>query len=157
VYTGLTLSWRYTSPSGMVAVSPNLPFNPSVQLALILVLIYDTTTRSWSVLSQPPSPVGGTGASLPTLSDQLVSNLCNVGSSLVVALSRDQTGVATDMPQNQSVAGCEIQLLSADSATTVQGTFLWRFGVLLAVDKGAHNLAPWLPLAPQAEIAAVGG
>lgn len=160
VYTFLAMSWRYTSPSGAVTVSPRLLFHTSTQF----LLTYESSTRTWSVLSpwfviggtSPAGATGATGPGLPTLSEQLASGLCDVGTQVLsaVAQSQNSDGIAT--PHNQSVAGCQIQLLSADGST-IEGTFLWRFGVLLAVDTAAHTLAPWLPLAPQSEIAAVGG
>ena len=159
VYTFLTQSWRYTAASGVVTVSPQLPFIASIQL--ILTYDHDPNTRGWSVLSLSSSPVsatgatGATGPSLPTFTDQLSSSLCQIGTDLVTALAQNQNGIGTGTPQNLGVAGCEIQLLTADGST--QGTFLWRFGMLLVMDKGAHTLAPWLPLAPYAEIVAVGG
>ncbi len=160
-----TASWRYTSHSGTVTMSPSLLSPTGTQL----LLTYDPSTREWSIIAQPPatgspgtagtpSPTGGAGPGSPSLVDLLTPGLCEIGSEQVDAQAQAQgeTSYGTSISQDRGVAGCEIQVLTGNSST-LHGTFLWRFGVLLAVDKGAHTLAPWLPLAPPAEIAAVGG
>jgi hypothetical protein len=42
-----------------------------------------------------------------------------------------------------------------DAGGTVRGTFIWRFGVLLAADMPAHHLMPDLPLTPRSAFAAL--
>ncbi|HEY2595167.1 MAG TPA: hypothetical protein VGK33_14840, partial [Chloroflexota bacterium] len=131
VAVGLTLSWRYTSPAGAVTRSPQLPFSTTIQL----VLTQDPSTGAWSVFVPPSAPVGGsggTGASLPTLGDQFAYGLCDIGAQLVGVQGQNTYGTGVSL--NQGVAGCEIHALAASSSATVLGTFLWRFGVLLAVD-----------------------
>ena len=54
---------------------------------------------------------------------------------------------------NNGVEGCLISLQVNDS----DGLFLWRFGVLLAADDGAHAMLPDLPIALPEAIAAVSG
>lgn len=55
---------------------------------------------------------------------------------------------------DQGARGCEI-MLAVNNA--YQGTFLWRFGVLLAADTQAHTTDAHLPTAPPDEIAALAG
>jgi len=56
-------------------------------------------------------------------------------------------------PHDAGVNGCLISIQAAGKTATI----LWRFGVLLAADSGAHALFSDLPIAPPAEINAVGG
>lgn len=157
VDVGVTLSWRYTSPTGTVTRSPQMPLSTSIQLFLKA----DQPTGTWSVLVLPAALVAGTsgnsatGPDLPSLSDQLRYGLCDIGTQLVAP--QGVFSVEAGVLQNQGVAGCENQALPGGSSSNELGTFLWRFGVLLAVDKIAQSLAPWLPHAPPAEVAAVSG
>jgi hypothetical protein len=145
----LTASWRYTAPSGRVTVAPGFPSFGSVQV----FLAYNgaNAVPGWSVV---------TPVLLPPLADQLTAGLCQVGATLVDGLgqaAQNPNSSSIRVPDNRGVAGCAIQVVQGSTGSTVLGTFLWRFGVLLAVDQGAHMLAPWLPIAPPAEIAAVEG
>jgi hypothetical protein len=55
---------------------------------------------------------------------------------------------------DRGVEGCE---LGATINRVDGGSYVWRFGVLLAADAQAHSILPALPRASPAEIAAVGG
>ncbi len=100
-------------------------------------------------------PAGWVVATLdmPNLSQDLLQNqLCPIGMAFLP--------VSTDGTQNiqtiydRGIAGCELHAQTDDGK---QGLFLWRFGVLLAVDDGAQAMLPALPTAPPDEIAAVEG
>jgi hypothetical protein len=113
----------------------------------------------WSVVS-PSSPTGMQDPLTQPWPGQLTADVCEVGATLVDDMAQAQnpsSGSGLSVPNDRGVAGCEIQVVQGPIGSTVLGTFLWRFGVLLAVDKGARTLAPWVPIAPQAEITAVEG
>jgi hypothetical protein len=54
----------------------------------------------------------------------------------------------------QGPQGCKLGVVN--QGATIEATFIFRFGVLLAADDGAHKLIPSLPIAPPSEIAAIG-
>jgi hypothetical protein len=56
-----------------------------------------------------------------------------------------------------SVEGQNSNPLGTTGSTKKYGHYVWRWGVLLAADAQARTLFPFLPIAPQNEIAAVGG
>jgi hypothetical protein len=150
----LTARWRFTPPVGQPIVTPMEPLNIPIEI----LLAYDGS-GNWSVVMQSSNVAGQRELPIMPLPDELVSSLCDAGTNVVTTLvqqTQQQNGYGFGTSHDQGIEGCEMQLLGSDG-TTVQGTFLWRFGVLLAVDKGARTLAPWAPIAPQAEIAAVGG
>jgi hypothetical protein len=162
VRSDLTVTWRYQAPSGSVmgvTVAPGLPSEgPGPFFQVFLAYTADTTGASegsWSVVTAP-APTAVQGAVTPSLPDQLAQMLCEVGTELVgwLAQTHGTGGYGISALQDRGVEGCAIQL-SQGASTAAQGTFLWRFGVLLAVDQGAHTRAPWLPMAPPAEVAAV--
>ena len=56
-----------------------------------------------------------------------------------------------------SVEGQSNNPLNPTNSNKKYGHYVWRWGVLLAADAQARALFPALPVAPQSEIAAVGG
>jgi hypothetical protein len=159
VLAGVTLYWRFTAPSalaGTVIEPPGWPLVTGVQL-----LLADDAGLGgdWRVIAPAYPATVQVVTRLQPVADQLTAGLCPLGSSLVGKLAQGQAGAWLFISSDQGVAGCAIQLRSGDpnaTAATVQATFLWRFGVLLAVDRGAQTLAPWLPVAPPDEVATVG-
>jgi hypothetical protein len=157
----LTADWDFTPPDAPPIVSPPV----LLQSPLQLFLAYDGTDRTdgaggWRVVTLQPGLVPGPRGTQP-LADELTHDLCQAGSSLlggqVQAQSPNGYSLSNlSIPYERGVEGCIIQVQGGTSST-VQDTFLWRFGVLLAVDKGAYMLAPRLPIAPQAEVTAVEG
>jgi hypothetical protein len=146
----LTARWRFTPSAGPAVYSPTAPLMLPLQ-----IFLDEEGAGGWNVLTLLPSITTVLG--LATLADQLTAALCQVGVDLLAELLQAQNLSGSDftVASNQSVEGCAIQLLQGPSASTAQGRFFWRFGVLLAVDPGAHRLAPWLPVAPSAAVAAV--
>jgi hypothetical protein len=146
--------WRFTLPQGQPAV-----LSPTVAIGglPLQLLLADDGAGGWSVVSLISGLVPGQEGTV-SLEEQLTAALCQVGISLLEGQMQAQlsSGYSPTAPYQRGVEGCMIQLLNA-TGSTVLGTFLWRFGVVLAVDAGAHALAPWLPIAPQAEVAAVEG
>jgi hypothetical protein len=148
----LTARWRFTPAAGLAVYAPTAPLVLPLQLVLA-----EEGADGWNALTLPPSAATGGGPTTLPLADQLTAAVCQVGVDLLAGLmqAHDLNGSTLSMPSNLSMEGCAIQLLPTPSASTAPGRFLWRFGVLLAVDPGAHRLAPWLPIAPSAAVAAV--
>src|SRR5262249_10129578 len=102
----------------------------------------------------------GTGWHLsaePNLAQEMQYALCSVGSAILYSKLLGGRPANFNSPNALSNRGVEGCLLSAQLSEQEHGTFLWRFGALLAADAGAHTLLPDLPIAPQAEVAAAGG
>jgi hypothetical protein len=168
VVAGVTLFWRFTAPTGPAAPSGPAaaagtviePPGWSLVTGVQLLLADDATAEGgWRVIAPSYPATLQADNRLQPVADQLTAGLCPVGSILVGELAQGQEGAWLFISSDQGMAGCAIQLRSGDptaTSATVQATFLWRFGVLLAVDGGAQTLAPWLPVAPPDEVAAVG-
>lgn len=139
----VALRWQFARASGQVVSSVSF----SSPLFLSLVLSYGPEA-GWQLATLPDS--GG------SISDQLTNLSCNIGVQILMDLAgSNSNGVGgPGSPHNQAIEGCEPSLQS-NSGTNL-GTFLWRFGVLLAADANAHALLPALPMAPPDELAAAG-
>lgn len=136
-----SLQWRFTASTGGTSTSAVYPALSSINLALT----YDGRV-GWQVSQDATQVVNGF-----SLSAGLAANICDAGSQELEPLVPQGDYVVE--VRADDIEGCEIQLQAPDG--TNQGSFVWRFGVLLAADARAHHLAPTLPVAPPAEIAAV--
>jgi hypothetical protein len=138
--------WYFTTPSGLLAGSLVLP----APIPRMVMLIYNPDD-GWQVAEPWPSPYD-LSPGQPVL--------CQAGMDVLGQASSSQGGVNGDFGMRQpettvdDMRGCALQIMSSND--TVLGTFIWRFGVLLAKDKDAHALLPSVPIAPSQEIAAVG-
>jgi hypothetical protein len=141
VSASVTLQWQFTSSDGHVYHSaPNQAGNP-----IRLVLTYDAHV-GWIVDQQGTEQLNGFGlpaavmlapyGTVPTL-------LSNVAF---------QHGYGISSLYDHGIEGSDLQLQTTDGRTL--GSFVWRFGVLLAADAPAHALLPDLPLAPPSELSA---
>ena len=102
------------------------------------------------------------------MSGALAQATCEVGVNLLSTVTSHPLSTVAQQPEyqvatvhNNGIGGCALQL-TRTGGTGVTGTdganagsFLWRFGVLLAADAEAHALLPYLPLAPPSELSAV--
>jgi hypothetical protein len=149
----LTAAWAFAPPAGSVVSSP-----PVLLMLPLQLFLANTGAGDWRLVSLPASAVVHDSIATHSLADQLAVGLCQAGSNLLGALLHlhGSNGTNLGTPYERGVEGCIIDVLGGTSAG-VQGRFIWRFGVLLAVDQGAHALAPWLPRAPQAEVTTVEG
>jgi hypothetical protein len=133
----------------------------SYYLPSSLLLTYDPQTE-WQVDLSNTEQVNGFG-----LSGALALATCELGASLLSTLTNpllttaQQPEYQVATVDNNGIGGCTLQL-TRTGGTGVTGTdgtnagsFVWRFGVLLAADAEAHALLPYLPLAPSSELAAV--
>lgn len=142
VTTPAALRWRFTTASGHVVSEVTFP----IAAYPTLFLSY-TATTGWQVGLVSPAQ----------LSQDLTHLICSTGTGMLASAAQQQTNEgywgATTL-HDQGIEGCELslQLNGVD-----QGQFVWRFGVLLAVDAKAHSALPTLPIATPADLAAVGG
>jgi hypothetical protein len=128
----VTTVWRFTTASGDLAGTVTLP---SSRL-FIFALTFDPS-GGWRLAE---------GGSLPDPQMWPPNTLdqCSAAARLLGGLL--SSGVRSF---SSGVEGCQLQANS--------GTFIWRFGVLLAADAQAHTMLPALPIASPAEISAVAG
>jgi len=153
----MTVEWQFTAINRQAAHSTVYPF----YLPALLLLTYDPQA-GWQVDQSGTEQVNGFG-----LPGALALATCELGSSLLSTFTNPQL-TANQQPEyqvatvhNNGIDGCELQLTrtggtgvtGTDGANT--GSFVWRFGVLLAADAEAHALLPYLPLAPPSELSAV--
>jgi hypothetical protein len=128
-------------------------------------LTYSSTT-GWSVVEDAP------GTSSADLRGQLISGTCQGGfivlQTLIApsSLAAQQLSFSSGSPSGLTAPqtdGCWIRVEGnnnnplAPNGAKQHGSYIWRWGVLLAADAQARTLFPSLPVAPQSEITAVGG
>ena len=135
------LRWRFTDATGSAIADVTYPSDSPAGLFLALPyvqFVYDAAT-GWHLATDTD------------LNAEMPDFLCANGWTILGhRLSPpNNTGPVT----NKGVEGCLIPVQAKGGS----GTFLWRFGVLLAADAGAHALLPDLPIASPAAIAAVSG
>jgi hypothetical protein len=136
----VTLRWRFTNGTGTTIADVTYPSDSPAGLFLSLPqvqFVYDGT--GWRLAA-------GTD-----LNAEMPAFLCDNGMTILGhrVSPPNNMGPVT----NKGVEGCLIPV----QAKGANGTFLWRFGVLLAADAGAHTILPDLPIAPPAAIATVSG
>lgn len=138
----VALDWRFVRPDGHILGDVSFP---AADVAPTLLAYMPNV--GWSLLSQA---VYG-----PSNLENMMSNLnCETGERVLQQQLRTTNINLNLSGPPKGIEGCQI---IAQTNSTSQGNFLWRFGVLLAVDMPARNLLPNLPIAPQGEIAAVQG
>jgi hypothetical protein len=162
IQESVVVGWRFTTQGGAFVAEPPPQFAGSM---IDAGLTY-SSTAGWSVSDS------ASGSSITDLQTQLLSGSCQSGNSALQTLIAQSSfaGVGQNLSYGQSAApsstdGCAISVegpnnnpLSPTSPNNKKyGHYVWRWGVLLAADTQAHTLFPSLPVAPQSEIAAVGG
>ncbi len=139
----MTSNWRFATAGGRVVGDVSF----SAVDVIEKLLAYDPVT-GWSLSDQPlPDEISG--------ANSIGSMDCETGSQVLQQLSQSATGFSSAISGGEGIEGCLITGGSTDTSNS--GTFVWRFGVLLAADDTAHQSLPDLPIAPQAEIDAVQG
>lgn len=134
-----SLRWVFSGALDGSGSAVTMPGDLSVQL---LLSYHDAT--GWQVSQQ-----GASGSEV----EQLNRSVCTAGVTMLSIQIAEQAQ-NIQIAHDAGIEGCEL-LARPDQGQ--QGLFLWRFGVLLAADDGAHAMQPALPIAPPDEIAAVGG
>ncbi|HLV99059.1 MAG TPA: hypothetical protein VKT82_10330 [Ktedonobacterales bacterium] len=145
VRVGVTLRWSFSDPSG--AVVSDVPYwgdasSDPVENTMSLFLTR-TAAGDWTISQNAP---------VAHVSFQVQATFCSVGVIILQQTLTSDASASIVTRNDRGVQGCELQ---AFVNGTSQGTFLWRFGVLLAADAKAHATYPPLPVAPPEEIAAV--
>lgn len=138
----VALRWRFTTSAGRVLGDVSFPVATEQE-----ALLAYAPDAGWSISPQYVSGPLNAGDTIGLLD-------CATGTMVAqqqVQIMNGGFGVSS----GQGIEGCQVNL--QDSAGTMRGAFIWRFGVLLAADNAAHRLAPNLPIAPEAEIKAVQG
>ncbi len=136
----VALRWRFTDKTGAPVADVTYPPDSLAGLFLSLPevqFVYDAT--GWHLAADTD-----VNAAMPIF-------LCNNGTTILEHRLSGPYNMGAGT--NKGVEGC---LISAQ-ANGGNGLFLWRFGVLLAANDGAHALLPDLPIASPAAIAAVSG
>jgi hypothetical protein len=140
----IAVEWQFTSGGAVVARSASY-----IGTGVTVALTYGSA-RGWQVSQPATQAINGFSLSLGL--DSLT--VCQAGANVLSPIAQ-RTGYGFNETSDRGIEGCELQMQSL--AGTPEGTFIWRFGVLLAVDAPAHAVAPELPMAPASEIAAVSG
>jgi hypothetical protein len=133
------LRWQSITTSGRMLGDVSFPVAGLTQV----MLTYKANT-GWSLAPSSMSTPGADAFALSNLD-------CNTGLVILQQLLQFSS-VSFSGENGQDVAGCEITVQDSSGS---DNNFLWRFGVLMAVDKAAHQALPNLPIAPQAEIYAI--
>lgn len=146
----VTERWRFSTASGKVVSVVNFLAAQPLQLRLA----YDSSA-GWradtTASSEAASPMQSVTSQLDGVMDP-----CSQGMQMVsLAVGPGgQNGLTSTGALSGVLEGCAITVVSQTGHA--QGQFIWRFGALLAADAGAYALLPTLPMAPVAEIKAVG-
>lgn len=133
------LRWRFTDAAGTAVADVTYPSDSPAGLFLPLPqvqFVYDAAA-GWHLAADAD------------LNAEMPAFLCENG--MTILGQRVSSGRSMGPLTNKGVEGCLISVQTSDNS----GVFLWRFGVLLAADAGAHTILPDLPIALPAAIAAV--
>jgi hypothetical protein len=141
----LALRWQFAMPSGVLVSDVTFP----TAVYVVPFLFYATKT-GWQVTKEAQ-------VMAPALTTELEGAICQVGMQL--ALLQLGKGWQPDGVYDHGVNGCRLIFLRQQDASPAlfSALVLWRFGVLLALDNGTHQLLPTLPVASADDILAVGG
>jgi hypothetical protein len=147
IQTGVTLRWSFSGASGTVV--SDVPFQGNASSGPVdnpmNLFLSRTAAGDWTISQNAP---------VAHVTYQLQGTFCQIGASILLHTLTTDASASTVTRFDRGVQGCE---LSAFVNGVSQGTFLWRFGVLLAADATARATSPQLPVAPPEEIAAVEG
>jgi hypothetical protein len=143
VSSGVSVQWLFTPLGGGQPVQS--PVSGPVA-ALRLVLVADQA-GNWTVDQQGTTALNGY-----SLAMGMPSTDCQAGASYLATRAPSDL-LSVGIVAYAGLAGCELQLTDANRAN--RGTFVWRFGVLLAADAQAQAVLPDLPVAPPDEVLAV--
>jgi hypothetical protein len=133
LYYTEALRWQISDAAGAVLADVSIPSSD-----IVGVLLTEDAAAGWQI------------AQLNTILGTLRDTTCHAGMDVLQA-TLDSS--AATVLHDAGVEGCELrgQVNGVD-----EGRYIWRFGVLLAADAQAHAYHPDLPIAPAAEITAVG-
>jgi hypothetical protein len=143
----LGLRWRFSTSSGTLVsdvLFQDLDLYDQVQTSASVYLFLNGA-GDWAISQYAP---------VPDLPNQLASSFCAIGENILRGNAPPGEHGTILTLQDQGALGCKwlVQVNNVD-----QGTFLWRFGVLLAADAKTHAAYPQLAVAPPAELVDLGG
>jgi hypothetical protein len=127
------LRWQISDAAGVMRADTSFPSSD-----IVGVLLSEDTATGWQL------------SALSDILGRVNDTTCQAG----IDILRQTVGGAATLLHDAGVEGCELR---AQVNGVNAGRYVWRFGVLLAADAQAHASQPNLPVAPAAEIAAVGG
>jgi hypothetical protein len=143
----LALRWHFSTASG-ATVSDVLfqGYNPFLQEQTSATLYLSLNgAGDWAISHNAP---------VPDTADQLAGSFCAIGQNILWQVAAPGENGSIELLQDRGAQGCKW----AEQVNNVdQGTFIWRFGVLLAADAKTHAAYPQLLVAPPAELVDLGG
>ena len=143
----VALDWRFTTGDGLEVGEARFSLG-GIPVALVAAPGGD----EWTLAADLPAGGQPFGAPLDLCqlgTQALVRFIGPLNIKVVSAVDRGQ-----EDGENTGMAGCGLSAPTPGNRATAH--FIWRFGVLLAADAAAHQLARALPLAPANEAHAVG-
>src|SRR5262249_27279410 len=149
LWTGITLGWRFTTPTGAEAGRVLLR-EGQIGPTISATLAYDRE-QGWR-LSQ-----AAYAAQDALIESEVAIGLCTDGESLF--LSGEPRVTAFLQNGCATLAGCAFRVTVAvprGHSPTTSGIVIWRYGVLLAGDDAMHTALPSLALASMQERTSVG-
>jgi hypothetical protein len=142
----IAIQWQYMS-TGDAATSFTSPSYDAWSLRLILTT---DGAGTWQLDRDRTDQVNGYDPFLAL--DALV---CRAGANYLDSI-RPSVNLSTTIIVNRGLEGCEIAYTGPGGAQPDAGTYLWRFGVLLATDTQAQDILPGTPLALASAFTALG-
>jgi hypothetical protein len=161
VQESVAFGWRFTTQSGALVATSAFHDIGGIGVGLMY-----STTAGWAVVEGSPGPF------IADLQTQLISGSCQGGFAALQRLIEKSSLAAQQIsfsqgggfgPTTPQTDGCWIKVEGngnnplAPNGAKDYGSYVWRWDVLLAADAQARMLLPFLPIAPQSEIVAVGG
>lgn len=141
------IGWQFLSPAGFVIANVRFP------QMLTLSLVFDSA-RGW----QLASPAGSAAASgSGDLRAQILYEGCIAGEGMVNQVAPQFNSSQQTYVTGQGCLIAATGLPASSRAPIPNGTFVWRFDVLLAADEATHEQVPGIPVAMPAERATVMG
>jgi hypothetical protein len=146
VAAAVSVQWQYVSLGSADATT----LSPSYDAGPLRLVLSADAQGNW-ILDQQATQQA-TGISLPAA---LPMAACRAGALyLESVLSASNLGASVVV--DHGLVGCAIKKSAAGTGATETGTFIWRFGVMLATDANALAIFPGVPLAPPSVLAAFG-
>jgi hypothetical protein len=144
VSAGASVQWQYTTLTAGGASRSS----PSFEAWSLRLILTTDAQGGWEIDQQRSEQLNGFSLVLATQ-----ALVCRAGSNYLDA-HRPSDQLNSSVVVDHGLEGCELQLTTRAGASV--GTFIWRFGVLLAADAQAQALLPDLPKAPASAFTALG-
>lgn len=146
VEVSVLLGWQFTSPLGATVARVQFP------QSLDLLLTFDAP-EGWRVTVSSSGPAEPPADPL----SEIYYEACIPGEVMIPEVAPQFTSSEQAYVTDQGCLIAATGLPATISGPAPSGTFVWRFGVLLAADEATHQEVPQIPLATPAERVAVMG